>query len=187
LNNNITYKALSDEDLAREFVVTAHQQAVFLEIVGRFKVRVYSHIRRIVISHDDADDAAQNTFIKIWENLNSFRGDCALFSWIYRIATNEALALLRKKKPNISIDDVETELGAMADTGQSLQGEEIQHLLQKAVLKLPEKQKIVFNLKYFDELTYECMAEITGTSVGALKASYFHAVKKIEHYLTNEL
>jgi RNA polymerase sigma factor (sigma-70 family) len=185
VNDKGAYKALSDDELVRIFSNGDSRHPIFLEIVNRYKVRVYAHIRRIVISHDDADDASQNTFIKVWENLGTFRGDCALFSWIYRIATNEALVLLRKKKPNISMDDVQAELGKITGSGQDLEAHEIQALLQKALLLLPEKQKIVFNLKYFDDLTYEQMADITGTSVGALKASYFHAVKKIEQFLTN--
>ncbi len=185
MNDKGAYKALSDDELVRIFSNGDSRHPIFLEIVNRYKVRVYAHIRRIVISHDDADDASQNTFIKVWENLGTFRGDCALFSWIYRIATNEALVLLRKKKPNISMDDVQAELGKITGSGQDLEAHEIQALLQKALLLLPEKQKIVFNLKYFDDLTYEQMADITGTSVGALKASYFHAVKKIEQFLTN--
>lgn len=144
---------------------------------------MYFHIRRIVLSHDDADDAAQTTFIKVWENLSTFRGDSALFSWIYRIATNEALRVLKSKKPGISMHELTEELADLIDHSVVMDGDEIQKRLQKELLRLPDKQRIVFHLKYFDDLTYEKIAEITGTSIGALKASYFHAVKKLENLL----
>ena len=168
----------SEEELLRNFMSYGNRQALFMELVGRYKVRVYSLVRRILIDHDDANDAAQNTFIKVWENMDGFRGDCAVFSWIYRITTNEALTLIRKKRPNLSFDDANYELANIIDSGNHIDGTEEELKLQKAITILPEKQRLVFNLKYFENLTYEQISEITGTSVGALKASYFHAVKK---------
>lgn len=174
------FKILTDEQLAAAFSEPNDLHAVFMEVVSRFKERVYFHVRRILIDHDDANDAAQNTFIRVWQNLNKFRGDCALFSWIYRIATNEALMILRKKRGHLSLEDAAHELTAVVDEGAYINGDEIERTLLKAVVGLPEKQRIVFQLKYFDELTYDQISEITGTSVGALKASYFHATKKLE-------
>jgi RNA polymerase sigma factor (sigma-70 family) len=174
---------LHDSELAAAIQTYSDRQAVFMEIVRRFKVKVYHHVRRIVIEHDDADDAAQTTFIRVWENLATFRGDCALYTWIYRIATNEALMLLRKKRGHLSLENASLELGQIIDSGAYISADEIQRKLQKALLHLPEKQRLVFHLKYFADLTYEQMSEVTGTSVGALKASYFHAVKKIEEQI----
>jgi len=182
---NIAIPNLTDAELAATFADPGRRQAVFGEIVSRFKERVYNHVRRILIDHDDADDAAQNTFIRVWENLATFRGDSALFSWIYRIATNEALAQLRKKRPNVDLETASKEMANMVDSGPYISGDEIQRKLQKAIVTLPEKQRLVFHMKYFDELSYEQIGEITGTSIGALKASYFHAVHKIEEIIRN--
>lgn len=182
-NINDQYRLVPDEELVRLFHSTPSNHSVFYEIVRRYKQKVYFHIRRIVLSHDDADDAAQTTFIKVWENLSTFRGDSALFSWIYRIATNEALRVLKSKKPGISMHELTEELADLIDHSVVMDGDEIQKRLQKELLRLPDKQRIVFHLKYFDDLTYEKIAEITGTSIGALKASYFHAIKKLENLL----
>lgn len=178
---------MSDQGLVSAFTIAGQQQTIFYEIVKRYKERIYHHVRRILIDHDDADDAAQTTFIRVWENLANFRGDSALFSWIYRIATNEALTLLRKKKPNVDLETAAAEMAVQMDTGGNINGDEIQRMLQKAILLLPEKQRLVFHMKYFDELTYEQISDITGTSVGALKASYFHAVHKIEDQIKRML
>ena len=178
-----SFSEVSEEALVAAFVANHDRHRVFMEIVRRYKERVYHHIRRILVDHDDTDDAAQNTFIRVWENLGTFRFECALYSWIYRIATNEALTLLRKKRNNLSLEEVSAEMGRLIDSGAYLSGDEIQRKLQKALLTLPEKQKLVFQLKYFEDLHYEQISEITGTSVGALKASYFHAVRKIEQLL----
>lgn len=140
----------------------------------------------MVIDHDDADDLTQDVFVKIHQAIDQFREDAQLFTWIYRIATNECLNFLQKKRRRffLPIDDVGSQLAAKIDSGESISGEDIQRKLQKALLKLPDKQRLVFNMKYFDDLSYEQMAAITDTSVGALKASYHHAVKKIEDILT---
>lgn len=155
-------------------------------IVRQYQERVYWHIRKMVIDHDDADDLTQNTFIKVWNNLDSFRGDAGLFTWLYKIATNECLAFLKKKKRKffIPIHDVQQELAGRIDDNAT-DGDAIQLMLQKALLQLPDKQRLVFNMKYFDDMKFDDISEVTGTSVGALKASYHHAVKKIENYLSS--
>lgn len=158
----------------------------FNMLVRSYQQQVYWHVRRIVIDHDDANDVVQNTFIKVWKGLADFREDSRLFTWMYRIATNESLSFLKKKKNNFFMrwDDVECKLANSIEEDHYFKGDEIQKKLQKAILGLPRKQRIVFNMKYYDELTYEEMSEILGTSVGALKASYHFAVKKIESHLT---
>jgi RNA polymerase sigma-70 factor (ECF subfamily) len=155
-------------------------------LVRTYQQRVYWHVRKMVIDHDDADDLTQEVFIKIHKYIENFREDAQLFTWIYRIATNECLTFLDKKKRRffLPIGDVEGELTHKLDTSSQISGDEIQLKLQKALLKLPDKQRAVFNMKYFEELSYEEIAEITTTSIGALKASYHHAVKKIEEFLT---
>lgn len=154
-------------------------------LLSKYKERVYWHIRRMVIDHDDTDDLVQDTFVKTWKNLNSFRSDSQLFTWIYRIATNEALTFLKKKKKKyfLPIGQYEEVLLSKLKDDNYFEGEDLQLKLQQAILILPEKQRLVFNMKYFEEIKYEEMSEILGTSVGALKASYHIAVKKIEKYL----
>lgn len=154
-------------------------------LVREYQERVYWHVRKMVIDHDDADDLVQEIFVKVWKNLNSFREDAKLFTWIYRIATNECLTFLKKKKRKffVPINDVQGELSAMLDTEPGISGDEIQLRLQNALLTLPDKQRMVFNMKYFDDLKFKEIAEITQTSEGALKASYHHAVKKIEKFI----
>lgn len=161
----------------------------FNMLVRAYQQRVYWHVRKMVISHDDADDLTQEIFIKVHRYIDTFREDSQLFTWIYRIATNECLTFLEKKKRRffLPIGDAGAELNAKLDSSTLMTGDEIEKKLQKALLKLPDKQRIVFNMKYFDDLPYEQMSEITGTSVGALKASYHHAVKKIEEYLTQDV
>ena len=152
-----------------------------------YNKRLYWHVRKIVICHDDADDVVQNTFIKAWKSLPNFRGDSQLYTWLYRIATNEALSFLKKKKKHLfqSIDSVSFQLEFKVDSSY-FTGTEIEKKLQKAILTLPTKQRLVFNMKYFDELKYDEISEILGTSVGALKANYHHAKQKIEKYLTKD-
>ncbi len=155
-------------------------------LVRSYQQRVYWHVRKMVIDHDDADDLTQEVFIKIHKSIGSFREDSQLFTWIYRIATNECLTFLNKKRRRffLPIEDIGKELSVQIDSGAGISGDEIQKKLQKALLTLPDKQRLVFNMKYFDDLPYETISSITGTSVGALKASYHHAVKKIEEYLS---
>lgn len=142
----------------------------------------------MVIDHDDANDISQEVFVKVWFHLENFRQDSGLFTWIYRIATNECLGFLKKKKRRffLPIGDVEGELSRKVSSGDHFTGDEIQQKLQLAILKLPEKQRLVFNMKYFEDITYEEMSAILDTSVGALKASYHHAVQKIQHSLEKQ-
>ena len=155
-------------------------------LVREYQKRVYGHIRKMVIDHDDADDLTQEVFIKVHKHIASFREDAQLYTWIYRIATNECLTFLQRKKRRffLPIGDVAGELAGKLDHSAHISGDEIQLKLQKALLKLPDKQRLVFNMKYFDDMSYEEISEITNTTVGALKASYHHAVKKIEVFLT---
>lgn len=154
-------------------------------LVRTWQRRVYGHVRKMVIDHDDADDLTQEIFIKVCKNIHQFREDSQLYTWIYRIATNECLSFLKKKRRRflLPIGDVEAELSYKIDHGEYISGDEIQVKLQKALLTLPDKQRLVFNMKYFDEMSYDDISDITGTSVGALKASFHHAVKKIEDFL----
>lgn len=179
-------KEYSDSELLEQFRSGDNPDYAFNLIVKKYQQRVYYHIRRMVIDHDDADDVTQNTFIKAWKGLAGFREDAQLFTWLYRIATNEALTFLKKKRTvlMIPIVNVERQLSDKIDHDPLIKADELQKKLQKAILTLPEKQRLVFNMKYFDEMKYEDMSAVLGTSVGALKASYHHAVKKIEKYIT---
>ncbi len=157
-------------------------------LVRTYQQRVYWLVRKMVIDHDDANDLTQEIFIKVHKSVDRFRGDSQLFTWIYRIATNECLSYLSRKKKRLflPIEDVGQQLASKLDTSPHITGDDIQKKLQKALLTLPDKQRLVFNLKYFEEMPYEEMAEVTKTSVGALKASFHHAVKKIEDFLEND-
>jgi len=179
---------MEDKDLLEKLRDPDSRSYGFNLLVREYQERIYWHIRKMVVDHDDADDLTQEVFIKVWKNLDKFREDAKLYTWVYRIATNECLSFLAKKKRRffLPIHDVESELSNKIDLNSTIDGDEIQVRLQKALLKLPDKQRLVFNMKYFDELKYEEIAEITETSVGALKASYHHAVKKIEESLTND-
>lgn len=156
-------------------------------LVRKYQEKVYIHVRRLVINHADADDLVQDTFVKVWKNLNNFRSESNLYTWIYRIATNEALTFLKKKKKKYLFiaNDYNSTLAKNLVDDNFYDGDEIQLLLQKALLTLPDKQRLVFNMKYYEELKYEEISEILGTSVGALKASYHIAVKKIENIILN--
>ena len=160
----------------------------FRVLLSQYKERTYWHIRRILLDHEDANDITQDTFVKVWKNLDRFRGDSSLFSWIYRIATNESLNFLRKMKKmsTIPIDKVEFMLANKLDNNSLMTGDEIEYKLQKSLLQLPEKQRLVFNMRYFDDLKYQEISNILGTSVGGLKASYHHAIKKIEESLKTD-
>ncbi|NMC37268.1 MAG: RNA polymerase sigma factor [Bacteroidales bacterium] len=159
--------------------------AGFTLLVETYSKKLYWHIRRLVILHEDADDALQNTFLNTWRNIENFRNESSLYTWLYTIATNEALVLINKRTRNatVSLDDLGVWFANSVEGSTWFDGDEAQLKLQNAILKLPEKQRIVFNLKYFDEMTYEDMSIILKTSEGALKASYHHAVKKIENIL----
>ena len=177
-----------DKDILILFREAGTRDSAFSKLIKKYQQRIYWHIRKMVINHDDADDITQNTFVKVWKNLESFREDSQLYTWIYRIATNECLTFLKQKRQRemISFDDMEFNLSNSLESDSLFTGDMIQKRLQKAILTLPEKQRLVFNMKYFDALKYEEMSEILGTSVGALKASYHHAVNKVEASLKSE-
>lgn len=161
------------------------REAAFRALVAQYTRPLYSHIRTIVVSHDDADDVLQNVFIKIFQNLKNFKGESKLFSWMYRIATNESLTFisLRAKKGGITNEEVLQKAVNNLRADDYFEGDALQLKLQQAVASLPEKQQLVFKMRYFEDLKYEEISEMLGTSVGALKASYHHAVKKIEDYV----
>lgn len=174
-----------DKELLEKFRDPDSRNDAFDLLVKKYQERIYFHIRRMVIDHDDANDVVQNVFIKVWQNLSKFREDSNFYTWLYRIATNESITFLKRKKNKyfLPIDDLSQQLSAPIESGRNYDGDEIQDKLQKAVLTLPTKQRLIFNMKYYEELKYDEISEILGTSVGALKASYHHAVKKIEKYL----
>jgi RNA polymerase sigma-70 factor (ECF subfamily) len=176
----------SDKEILQLFQNKKTQSEAFSLLVKQYQERLYWQIRKIVISHEDADDVLQNTFVKIWKGLKNFRYDAQLFTWMYRIATNESLTFLKEKQKKhfgYANGEVEDMLLANLEADEYFDGDKAQLELQKAILQLPEKQRLVFNMKYFDEMKYDDMSQILETSVGALKASYHHAVKKIEALL----
>ncbi len=176
---------IAEETLVKQLKQKDTQSKAFEMLINTYKERLYWHIRRIVLDHDDADDVLQNTFIKVFRSIDGFKGDSKLYSWMYRIATNESLTFIKQKSKKLGVNS-EALQERMANNLQAdvyFEGDEIQYKLQQAIAKLPEKQKLVFNMKYFEELKYEEISEILETSVGGLKASYHHAVKKIESYL----
>lgn len=170
----------------QELLNAKTQNTAFEKLLNDFQKPLYNHIRNIVLNHSDADDVLQNTFIKVFQNLNKFKGESKLFSWIYRIATNEALTFLKQKAKKNGIASEALQIKTIDNLKADIyfDGNEIQIKLHKAILLLPEKQQLIFKMKYFEELKYEEISEILGTSVGALKASYHIAVKKIESFLT---
>ncbi len=180
---------ISDGEIIQEFKNPENRERMFQELVNKYQERLYWHCRKILIIHEDADDALQNTFIKAWNSLTNFRADSALFTWLFRIATNESLTILKQKKKrqnHSSVDEYTSNLSDHLTADSYFDGDEIQKKLQQAIILLPEKQRLVFNMKYFDEMKYNDMAEVLGTSVGALKASYHHAVKKIENFMKDK-
>ncbi|MGQ7947069.1 RNA polymerase sigma factor [Flavobacterium sp. WC2509] len=162
------------------------QNQAFQRLMQDYQKPLYVHVRNIVLNHDDANDVLQNTFVKVFQNLKNFKGESKLFTWMYRIATNEALTFLNQKAKKSGISSAELQSKAIDNLKADIyfDGDEIQIKLQKAIAQLPEKQQLVFKMKYFEDLKYEEISEIVGTSVGALKASYHHAVKKIEAFVT---
>jgi RNA polymerase sigma-70 factor (ECF subfamily) len=171
-----------DRELIKRLKKSATKEQAFSELVRTYQKPLYAHIRRMVGNHEDADDLLQNTLVKVWQHVDGFKGDAAIFTWMYRIATNETLGFLRSQKHTSSFSENESLRAAVSTDGPD--GGEITRRLNAALHTLPPKQRQVFDLKYFGEMKYEDIAEITGTSIGALKASYFHAVKKIESILT---
>jgi len=180
-----TSPSSEDQELLEKFRHPDTRQFAFNQLVRKYQQKIYWHIRKMVIDHDDADDLTQDVFVKVWKNLDTFRQDAQLFTWIYRIATNECLSFLKAKKRKffLPIHDISEELTAKIDSATDISGDEIELKLQKALVRLPDKQRAVFNMRYYDEMKYEEMSVILGTSVGALKASYHHAVKKVEEFL----
>lgn len=180
-NEEDTLKGLKSGDVSL-------QQKAFEQLVNYYSERLYWQIRKMVLSHEDANDLLQNTFIKAWMNIDLFRGDAKLSTWLYKIAVNETITFLNKQRTqnNISMDDEDLYLQEKLETDSYFDGDAAELKLQKAILTLPEKQRLVFNMRYFEEMPYEEMSEIVGTSVGALKASYHHATKKIEEFLNRD-
>jgi RNA polymerase sigma-70 factor (ECF subfamily) len=179
---------VSDEQLIAGLKDESTRKDAFRILVTTYKQRLYWHIRKIVLNHDDADDILQNTFIKVWRNIDTFRAESGLYTWLYRIATNEALTFLsQKKKKMFGMDEeINDYLVENIQTDPYFNGDDIQRKLQEAIALLPEKQRLVFNMRYFDDIKYQDMEKILNTSAGALKASFHHAVKKIEEYLKSE-
>ena len=187
LSNNKDMQ-VEDSEIIEKFARENTRHESFNLLLKKYQNKIYWHIRRLVIDHDDTDDLVQDVFIKVWKNLANFRSDSQLFTWIYRIATNESITFLNRKKlrNSVSLDDSNgLDLAEKLADSPYFDGDKAQMKLQKARLTLPEKQRLVFNMKYFDDLKYEEMSEILGTSVGALKASFHIAVKKIEQILLN--
>jgi RNA polymerase sigma-70 factor, ECF subfamily len=181
-------KDYTDTELVKLFLDEKSRKTAFELIVRRYQEKLYWHIRKILISHDDTDDVLQNTMINAYYGLENFREDSSLYTWLYRIATNEALSAIKRKKRRLfmNLDDLRPQLEKSLIEDSYINGDDIQIKLQKAILTLPEKQRLVFNMKYFDDMRYEDISEILDTSVGALKASFHHAVKKIEKYLKED-
>ncbi len=179
---------ISETEFITRLQNPSSKEAAYRELLHLYKERLYWHIRKIVISHDDADDVLQNTFIKVYRSIDKFKGDSKLFSWMYRIATNESITHINKNAKRLRITNQEHQDNAINNLKADVyfEGDEIQLKLQKAIATLPQKQQLVFNMKYFEDIKYKDMAEILETSEGALKASYHIAVKKIEALLTSD-
>lgn len=179
---------MEDAVILQKFAVPETREEAFRSLLDKYQQRLYWHVRRYVLDHDDADDLIQEIFIKVWKNLSKFRADAQLFTWLYRIATNECITFLKKRKAELHISLEDESSAYLTDTLTEtayFNGDKAQKKLQEAILTLPDKQRLVFNMKYFDDLRYEDISEIVGTSVGALKASYHLAVKKIEQFFEN--
>ncbi len=176
-----------DKELLYLFKNADSKESAFTAILKKYQEKLYWHIRRLVIDHDDADDVLQNMFIKVWKGLENFREDSQLYTWLYRIATNESLTFLeqRKKRNLVSLDTVENGLENKLKADSNFDANRLEWKLQMGIQQLPEKQRIVFNLRYYDEMPYEEMSRVLETSEGALKASYHHAAKKIEEFILN--
>ncbi|GGF30458.1 RNA polymerase sigma factor [Echinicola rosea] len=179
---------LDDTSLLKLINTPQTREKGYRLLIGHYQKRVYGIIRKMVIIHEDADDITQNTFVKAFKSIDKFKGNASLFTWLYRIAVNESLSFLEKKKKRnfFRLEDHEHKMIGYLDSSSHIEGDDIQLLLQKLLLKLPEKQRLVFNMKYFENLSYAQISEITQTSEGALKASYHHAVKKIENEINGD-
>jgi RNA polymerase sigma factor (sigma-70 family) len=177
----------SDAELLLQFRNPSTKEKAFTALIKKYQEKLYWHVRRMVIEHEDANDVLQNVFIRVWNGLENFREDSQLYTWLYRVATNECLTYIeqQKKRSAISLSEVESGLSNKIKADKHFDANRLEWKLQLAIQKLPEKQRIVFNLRYYDEMPYEEMSRVLETSEGALKASYHHAVKKIEDYIIN--
>ena len=180
-------KSLDDQQLVERLRDPSTCRSAFGDVIRLYSEPLYNQIRRMVQNHQDADDLLQNTFLKAWQNIENFRGDAKLSTWLYKIAINESITFLEKerKRLGISIDDEEKHLIQTIEADTDIDGDQLALDLREAIAKLPEKQRLVFNMRYYDDMKYEKMSEILGTSVGALKASYHLAVKKIEQFFAD--
>ena len=179
---------MEEKEFIAQLLDPKTQNESFKKLLLDYQKPIYYHIRNIVLNHDDADDVVQNTFVKVFKHLSKFKGESKLFSWIYRIATNEAITFINNKanRNGMSNEELKMKLVDNLVSDTYFDGDAVQLKLQKAILSLPEKQQLVFRMKYFEEIKYEDLSEMLGTSVGALKASYFHAVKKIEAFMLKD-
>jgi len=178
---------MTDAELLVQFRNPETKEQAYTSIIKKYQEKLYWHIRRMVVEHEDANDVLQNVFIKVWKGLLNFREDAQLYTWLYRVATNECLTFLeqQKKRRSVSLSDVETELSNKIKADKHFDANKLEWKLQLAIQQLPEKQRIVFSLRYYDEMPYEEMSKVLETSEGALKASYHHAVKKVEDFIVN--
>ncbi len=176
-----------DAELLIQFRNPASKEAAYTTIIKKYQERLYWHVRRMVVDHEDANDVLQNVFIRVWKALENFKEESQLYTWLYRIATNESLTFIegQKKRSAVSLSDVESGLSNKIRADKHFDANKAEWKLQLAIQQLPEKQKVVFTLRYYDEMPYEEMSRVLDTSEGALKASYHHAVKKIEDYMLN--
>lgn len=181
-------KSLVTDEQILNFFNSEQKSHAFTLLMDKYQERVYWHIRRMVLSHEDANDISQNMWLKVWRKLDTFKGNSQLYTWLYRIATNECLTFIRskKKKGTVALETEDYDLSSALKADPYFDGDDYQIKIQEAIQSLPDKQKAVFNLRYFDEMKYEEMSEVLETSVGALKASYHHAVKKIEAFIKEE-
>jgi RNA polymerase sigma factor (sigma-70 family) len=178
---------LADNDILKLFRQPGTKEEAFKALLKKYQEKLYWHIRRMVVSHEDANDLLQNISIKIWKSLDKFREDSQLYTWLYRIATNECLSFLeqQKKKNTLSVSDDAAGYSELVRAEEHFDGRKLEWKLQVAIQQLPEKQRVVFMLRYYEEMPYHQMSQVLETSEGALKASYHHAAKKIEDYLLN--
>lgn len=185
--NQMALTTLSDSELLVEFRNPVTKEKAFTSIIKKYQEKLYWHLRRMVIDHEDANDVLQNVMIRVWNGLENFREDSQLYTWLYRVATNECLTFLeqQKKRTAVSLSDVGSGLENKIKADRDFDGNKLEWKLQLGIQQLPEKQRIVFQLRYYDEMPYEEMSRVLETSEGALKASYHHAVKKIEEYIKN--
>ena len=187
IDSNSHCMQLEDQELLQQFRQTGTKESAFTSLIKKYQEKLYWHVRRLVVDHDDANDVLQNVFIKVWNGLENFREASQLYTWLYRIATNESLTFIEqlKKRASTSLSDVETGLANKVIADKNFDSNRLEWKLQVAIQSLPEKQRAVFTLRYYDEMPYEEMSRVLDTSEGALKASYHHAAKKIEDYIRN--